>query len=115
MLAVRLGVVGRTDKPPVEAPEGVGESGEPLVGERPVWSAEERRLLETPVYDGGSLAPGAALEGPAIVELASTTIVVPAGFALDVDAFGTFAVHAGERGAEFARRLRGVGTAGAAP
>src|SRR5439155_17605964 len=99
----------------VEAPGGVGEGGAALVGERPVWSAEERRLVATPVYDGAALAPGAALEGPAIVELASTTIVVPAGFALDVDAFGTFAVHAGERGREFARQLKGVGTAGAAP
>jgi len=114
MLAARLGVVGRTDKPAVEAPEGIGERGEPLVGERPAWSAEERRLVPTPVYDGSALAPGAALEGPAIVELASTTIVVPGGFALDVDAFGTFAVHAGERGREFARQLKGVGTAGAA-
>ncbi|MBS1881147.1 MAG: hydantoinase/oxoprolinase family protein, partial [Actinobacteria bacterium] len=112
MLAVRLGVVGRTDKPAVEAP-AAAEASEPLVGERPVWSASERALVTTPVYDGAALAPGAALSGPAIVELASTTIVVPEGFALDVDAFGTFAVHAGERGAEFARQLRGVG-AGAA-
>ena len=114
MLAVRLGVVGRTDKPAVAAPEGVGAGGEPQVGERPVWSAEERQLVTTPVYDGAALAPGMALEGPAIVELASTTIVVPAGFALDVDAFGTFAVHSGEPGREFAARLQGVGTAGAA-
>ena len=45
---------------------------------------------------------------PAIVELSSTTIVVPRGFTLDVDAYGGFVVHSGERGAEFARRLEGV-------
>ena len=47
-------------------------------------------------------APGARLDGPAIVELANTTIVVLAAFQLSVDAYGTFVLAAGaarERGA----------------
>ena len=39
------------------------------------------------------LTVSSTLTGPAIVELASTTIVVPRGFTLDVDAYGAFAVH----------------------
>jgi N-methylhydantoinase A/oxoprolinase/acetone carboxylase beta subunit len=60
------------------------------------------------VWDGRQLAVGAALIGPAIVELSNTTVVVPRGFALDVDAYGAFVVHSGDRGAEFARRLGGM-------
>ena len=64
--------------------------------------------MPTPVWDGAELAVSATVDGPAIVELASTTIVVPRGFTLDVDADGAFAVHRGERGAALARRLDGV-------
>ena len=73
-----------------------------------MWDPDERALVPTPVWDGRTLAVSATLDGPAIVELASTTIVVPRGFTLDVDAYGAFAVHSGERGAAFARRLEGV-------
>ena len=56
--------------------------------------------LATPVYDGRALGAGAALSGPAIVELANTTIVVLDGFELLVDRFGSFVLYAGERGRE---------------
>ena len=62
-------------------------------GERPVWDPVERALEPTPVWDGRKLAVASTLAGPAIVELASTTIVVPRDFTLDVDAYGAFAVH----------------------
>jgi N-methylhydantoinase A len=108
LLAIRLGVVGRTEKP--DATDG-GEvaPGEPLLGSRPVWSAEERALVATPVYDGERLEPGTTIPGPAIVELPNTTIVVPAGFTLGVDAYRALAVFAGERGDAFAARLNGLG------
>jgi N-methylhydantoinase A/oxoprolinase/acetone carboxylase beta subunit len=73
-----------------------------------VWDPDTRARVPTPVWDGRKLAPSATLEGPAIVELARTTIVVPRGFALAVDAYGAFVVHSGERGAAFARRLAGA-------
>jgi hypothetical protein len=38
--------------------------------------------------------------GPAIVELANTTIVVLTGFDLVVDRFGSFVLGAGSRGRE---------------
>jgi N-methylhydantoinase A len=108
LLAVRLGVVGRTEKPdPTEG--GEVADGEPLLGERPVWSRLQRALVATPVYDGERLQPGARVAGPAIVELPNTTIVVPESFELGVDAYRAFAVYAGERGAEFAAKLHGLG------
>ncbi len=107
VLALRLSAIGRTEKPALRS-----GPDEPEVdarrGERPVWDADERALVPTPVWDGQRLSVSATLDGPAIVELSSTTIVVPRGFTLDVDAYGAFAVHSGERGAAFARGLEGV-------
>jgi N-methylhydantoinase A len=114
ILACRVTTVGRTRKPEqlalAETPGGVDEGG---AGRRPVWSPAQRRLVETPVYDGRLLGPGLSLAGPAIVELANTTIVVLDGFDLLLDRFGSFVLHAGERGLELAREL--VGGAGAPP
>lgn len=76
------------------------------VGTRQTWSTKARALVETPVYNGQVLRPGATVAGQAIVELANTTIIVPEQFSLEVDAYGAFVVHSGERGAEFAARLR---------
>jgi N-methylhydantoinase A len=108
VLAVRLSALGRTEKPEiVSGPDDV--EADARCGERPVWDPVERALEPTPVWDGRKLPVASTLAGPAIVELASTTIVVPRGFTLDVDAYGAFAVHSGDRGAESARRLEGVG------
>ena len=56
-------------------------------------------------------APGSAVAGPAVVELANTTIVVLDGFDLSVDRFGAFVLAAGERGRELASRLAGAAAA----
>ena len=74
-------------------------------GSRPVWSLTQRRLVDTPVLDGRLLGPGASLSGPAIVELANTTIVVLDGFELVLDRFGSFILHTGERGRALAASL----------
>lgn len=109
LLAVRLAALGRTEKPAPMSGAGAQGGRDARLGTRPVWSAFRRELVPTPVLDGLALASGTTIEGPVIVELSSTTIVVLDEFALDVDAYGTFAVYSGERGAEFASRLRRVG------
>ena len=107
LLALRLGAVGRTEKPDLgRAPIDTGADARR--GVRPVWDPDERALVPTPVWDGRQLTVSSTVGGPAIVELASTTIVVPRGFTLDVDAYGAFAIHRGERGAAFAHGLEGV-------
>ena len=106
LLACRVTTVGLTPKPAqlplAESPAGVEAA---LVGRRPVWSPSRRALVETPVYDGRLLGPGLSLAGPAIVELANTTIVVLDGFDLQLDRFGSFILRSGERGAELTREL----------
>ncbi len=101
VLACRVTTTGTTQKPGHGALVDARADAEAAqIGERPVWSPLERRLAPTPVYDGPVLGAGAALSGPAIVELANTTIVVLDGFELLVDRFGSFVLYAGERGRE---------------
>ena len=50
--------------------------------------------MEAAVYDRERLAPGARLEGPALVEAVDTTIVVPEGFVLSVDEYATAVLEA---------------------
>ena len=109
VLAVRLSALGRTEKPEIAGGPDDAEA-DARRGERPVWDPVERVLAPTPVWDGRKLPVASRLAGPAIVELASTTIVVPREFVLDVDAYGAFALHTGERGADAAPRLEGVGS-----
>jgi N-methylhydantoinase A len=104
-LAVRLTAVGATAKPSLVPAAAGGEAAAARTGSRPVWSPPERRLADTPVYDGIRLGAGAALAGPAVIELANTTIVVPAGFEALVDRYGSFVLWHGERGRELAAAL----------
>jgi N-methylhydantoinase A len=101
VLACRVTTTGITIKPEhLALVDADVRTGVAHVGERPVWSPLERRLLQTPVFDGRALGAAAALPGPAIVELANTTIAVLDGFELLVDRFGSFVLYAGERGRE---------------
>lgn len=51
--------------------------------------------MPTPRYDRTSLVPGARLSGPAIVEDAFSTIVVPSGAVLTADGFGHLHIDVG--------------------
>jgi N-methylhydantoinase A/oxoprolinase/acetone carboxylase beta subunit len=50
-------------------------------------------FVKTPCYDANRLHYGHVIEGPAIVEEAKTTVVVPRGAELTVDAYGNYVVR----------------------
>ena len=54
-----------------------------IKGHRQAWFDGEER--DTPVYDGAKLTAGNVIEGPAIVEEVTTTVVVPASYRCTVD------------------------------
>ena len=89
LVNVRAVVVGLTPKPslPDVAP---GQASDALRGRRPVWIAEERAFVPVPVYDGEGLGSGARLEGPAIVELPTTTVMLSPGWRCETDRHGSF-------------------------
>jgi N-methylhydantoinase A len=112
-LAVRVSARGTTTKPSLrELASGTSDAEAARRESREVWSPAERAMLETPVYDGLALGPGSSIAGPAVVELANTTIVVLAGFDLTVDRFGAFVLSSGERGRELATHLTAFSPAG---
>jgi N-methylhydantoinase A len=51
---------------------------------RPVWF--ENGYVETPVYKRSDFFVGSHIDGPAIIEETESTLVLPIGFKLDVDA-----------------------------
>jgi N-methylhydantoinase A len=53
--------------------------------------------VTTSVCDGTALGAGARLAGPAVIELATTAIVVPESFAVVVDALGSFVLYTPSR------------------
>ncbi len=58
----------------------------PRKGSRPVFFAEEGRFVDTPVYDHYALAPGVAVQGPAIIEQRESTVVVGPNASASLDA-----------------------------
>ena len=69
-------------------------SREPPVpsGERMVWISQEDGWQRATIFDGASLAPGHRIEGPALIEEHTTTVLIGAADVLAVDATGYFRI-----------------------
>jgi N-methylhydantoinase A len=65
-------------------------------GSREVYWRELKRFAVTPVYEGAKLAAGLKIEGPAIIELPETTIVLHPDSAGRLDEYGNFVVTLSE-------------------
>jgi N-methylhydantoinase A len=73
-------------RPELRVHEPAGEdASQAHLGEREVWDAAARALVPTSVYAGESLRPGNRIVGPAVVEYAGTTVLLPAGQTALVD------------------------------
>jgi N-methylhydantoinase A len=70
---------------------------EARTGTRAIWWAEWKRAADTPIYDGYRLLAGNALDGPCVVETATTSVVVHPGQRLEVDALGNFVIDPNAR------------------
>src|SRR5437867_2446917 len=64
-----------------------------LKGRRRAWFPETRGWTECAVYDRSALAPGARLDGPAIVEERESTSVLPPGTSATVDEYANLIVE----------------------
>ncbi len=97
LTAVGVRLHGRVRKPDVRRSQ-LGPSDPPPAArreKRPVYWAELGLRSPTPVWSGEVLEPGNVVQGPAVVELPDTTVVVRPGATLTVDAFGNAVVTAG--------------------
>lgn len=93
LVCFRLRVVRRT--------EGAGVGGafasspanaQPTT--RDVYSPEDGSLVPTPVHQRAQLAVGQVLDGPAVIEEEQTTVVVPRGYAAQLDGIGNLLLQA---------------------
>jgi N-methylhydantoinase A len=80
--------VGRTERPalPRFKPTGA-ELQAARRSSRSVYWPELGRAVETAVFDGSRLEPEMGFNGPAIVEMPGTTVVVPDGDRAEIDEF----------------------------
>ncbi len=81
---LRLVSLGRVEK--IELAFHAEPSGETIREHRPVWFDDA--WTDCPIHDRDRLAAGAAFDGPAIVEEAGGTTVVPPGWRVTVHASG---------------------------
>jgi N-methylhydantoinase A len=93
LINIRLALIGVTAKPRVPPAAYANDLEGAHRGHRPAWSRAERAKVATPIFDGGAMLGGARLEGPAVIELATTAIVVPESFHVVVDDLGSFVLH----------------------
>lgn len=61
-----------------------------LMGGQPVYFEGREDFIETPYYDGDKLTYGMKVDGPALVVLTDTTIVVPPRFKISTQEHGYF-------------------------
>ena len=86
---LRVVVTGVTEKPAAVATPGDRPVSQPEpTSQRPVHFGAG--FVDTPVYGGPSLAPGAQLSGPALVEEPFTVVAVAPGQALSLDEHGNY-------------------------
>ena len=90
LLGLRLAAIGRTAKPPLpRQPRGGADCRSVTQGRRAVRLEGRDATIEVPVIDGERLRHGHSLRGPAIVESTNTSVLVPPGWRLEVDALGS--------------------------
>lgn len=94
---IRVDAVGKVAKPRLSPKRKSGNSVRAaLKGKRSIFfTRPERRFIETPVYDYESLPVGAALRGPAVVELPFTTTLVPPQHRVTVDPYMNLVMEVG--------------------
>ncbi len=94
IINVRLEALGRSDKP--EYPSFAYGGRDALAakkGTRAVYVPEDNAFCDVPVYDGHQLAHGNLIQGPALIEAATTAVFISRAYACLCDKFGSFVIY----------------------
>ncbi len=89
---LRMSAVGTVSDPPEPnfmQQKGIAEPEQI----RPVWIDENNGWMETPIYNGSQLGVGAQLEGPAIINEQTTTVLIGVGDQLCIDVAGNYLIR----------------------
>lgn len=89
----KVRIVGIGKLPPLTDATFETGSGTPEpIERRPVYAETVGAFVDTPVYRGSDLKPGHQFHGPAIVEEATTTVVIGEGDHVTVDALDNYLI-----------------------
>ncbi|MEV6623608.1 hydantoinase/oxoprolinase family protein [Amycolatopsis sp. NPDC051106] len=88
-----IGVLPFSPELPPVPPAPSADPAAALAGRRPVQLDARLGYVDTPVYDYRELRAGHVLTGPAIVEVPTTTVVVPGGTTGTVDHLGNLTIR----------------------
>ena len=90
----KVRVVGIGKLPPLEGIR-YPKTADPLPApteHRPVYTEVSRSFVDTPVYQGANLSPGHCLDGPVIIEEATTTVVIGSNEQVTIDDYDNYIV-----------------------
>ena len=96
VINIRVALTAPVGRAALEVARGKGKAASALKGRRRGWLASREKLTDMPVYDRYALPVGVRLKGPAIIEEASTTVIVPADARAHVDRSGNLIVDLGK-------------------
>ncbi len=86
---VAVGVVGEPPKNEFQSTRGMAEPDHV----RPIWIDAESGWMDTPVYEGQTLGVGDEIDGPALINEQTTTILLGQYDHLTVDPSGNYLIH----------------------
>jgi N-methylhydantoinase A len=92
MINLRLAAFGNVIPPArkVRTEAAMMDAERYIKGQRPVYFEDKQGFVPTFIYDGDAMIIGNIVEGPAIIEQETTSIVVPPDWRLDVTEYGDF-------------------------
>ena len=96
IINIRVALTAPIGRAALKVQGGKGAAAKALKGKRKAWLADRGRFAEMPVYDRYLLPVGGAIKGPAIIEEASATMIVPPGARAHVDRAGNLLVDLGK-------------------
>jgi N-methylhydantoinase A len=96
IINLRLAAYGKVVVPArKKMPSGSDDVSRLVKGKRDVYFEEKYGFVPTTVYDGDMMEAGDAVEGPAIIEQSTTTVVVPPDARLEVTNHGDYFMKLG--------------------
>ena len=96
IINIRVALSAPIGRAALKVKGGKGAASRALKGRRKAWLATRGKFAQMPVYDRYSLPIGAGIKGPAIIEEASATMVVPPNARAVVDRGGNLIVDLGK-------------------
>ena len=96
VINIRVALTAPIGRAALKVEGGKGAASAALKGKRKAWLADRNKFADMPVYDRYALPVGAAVKGPAIIEEASSTMIVPPGARARVDRAGNLWVELGK-------------------